>query len=42
MARLVAATLLLVLLGMGVDGRPKSWREGPTVDPGVFVITHIR
>jgi len=25
-----------------VEMRPKSWREGPIVDPGVFVITQIK
>ena len=25
-----------------VTSRPKSWREGPIVDPGVFVITQIK
>jgi len=25
-----------------VLSRPKSWREGPIVDPGVFVITQIK
>jgi len=25
-----------------VELRPKSWREGPIVDPGVFVITQIK
>ena len=25
-----------------VSARPKSWREGPIVDPGVFVITQIK
>lgn len=25
-----------------VWSRPKSWREGPIVDPGVFVITQIK
>jgi len=24
------------------DLRPKSWREGPIVDPGVFIITQIK
>ena len=27
---------------MTVHSRPKSWREGPIVDPGVFVITQIK
>jgi hypothetical protein len=39
LAVLALATALLA--GEGA-ARPKSWREGPTVDPGVFVITHIR
>ena len=35
--------LLLLVAGLaGVLGRPKSWREGPIVDPGVFVITQIK
>jgi len=34
--------VLLFSLNDESHGRPKSWREGPTVDPGVFVITHIR
>ena len=35
--------VLVVVAGLaGVLGRPKSWREGPIVDPGVFVITQIK
>ena len=35
--------VVLVVAGLaGVLGRPKSWREGPIVDPGVFVITQIK
>lgn len=31
--------VVLVLNGLGMA---KRWKEGPQVDPGVFVITHIR
>ena len=37
--------LLFVFISVtlvNVDSRPKSWREGPIVDPGVFVITQIK
>merc|ERR1712193_374393 len=36
------ACLLLVCLVSVIQSRPKSWREGPIVDPGVFVITQIK
>ena len=40
---LISLTLSLVLTQLGVvKARPKSWREGPIVDPGVFVITQIK
>ena len=41
MRAFLAFTLGVAVIGV-VESRPKSWREGPTVDPGVFVITHIR
>jgi len=34
--------IILTLIVSLSESRPKSWREGPIVDPGVFVITHIR
>ena len=40
--RFLPVLVLLLNLNKESHGRPKSWREGPTVDPGVFVITHIR
>ena len=39
--RLLFAIVISVTL-VSVDSRPKSWREGPIVDPGVFVITQIK
>jgi len=39
------ATFLVSLVIIQIDqvmSRPKSWREGPIVDPGVFVITQIK
>ena len=34
-------TVLATLINLS-KARPKSWREGPIVDPGVFVITQIK
>ena len=34
--------LLLLSFVSVTQSRPKSWREGPIVDPGVFVITQIK
>ena len=39
---LVSLVLVSVTQFDSVTCRPKSWREGPIVDPGVFVITQIK
>ena len=39
---IVSLVVLTVSQLQSVTARPKSWREGPIVDPGVFVITQIK
>ena len=39
---LVSLVFVSVTQFDSVTCRPKSWREGPIVDPGVFVITQIK